>query len=440
MTRHLILGTGVAGVAALQAIRAADPQAEITLLGDDPHAYYSRPGLAYYLTGELTDRQLFPFSRQDYRDLRFRYLRGQAVRLDVAAHRVELAGGGLIEYDRLLLATGARAVPLPIPGADLQGVCKLDDLEDARRIVALARHARSAVVIGGGITALELVEGLAARKVRVTYLLRGDYYWSGVLDQTEATLVAERLEAEGVTLLRQAEVAGLVGHRGRVAGVRLKDGRQIGCDLVAYAIGVQPRVDLARQAGLQIERGVLVDEFLRTSAPDVFAAGDVAQVYDPSTGRAVLDTLWSQARAQGHTAGLNMAGHPTAHRRRVPFNVTRLAGLPTTIIGTVGVRGGEDLLGIVRGDSETWRHLPDAIVASSRHEVNRLRLMVGRERLLGAVVMGAQELSAPLQDLIGAQVDITPIRERLLAPGAPLGDLILELWDRWRSSHAAQES
>ena len=437
MTRYLLLGTGVAGISALQTIRALDPQGEITLLGDDPHGYYSRPGLAYFLTGEIGDRQLFPFSKADYRSLRFRYLRGLAVRLDPAAHRVELTGGGVVEYDRLLLAPGARAVPLPVPGADLQGVVKLDDMDDARRILALARRGRTAVVIGGGITALELVEGLIARRMRVIYLLRGDRYWPNVLDEEESRIVTERLRQEGVTLVTQAEAAEVLGRRGRVAGVRLKDGRQIGCDLLAYAIGVQPRVALARQAGLRVDRGILVDEFLRTSAPDVFAAGDAAQVYDPSLGRALLDTLWSQARAQGSAAGRNLAGQERAYARAVPFNVTRLAGLVTTIIGTVGTGRDEELIGIARGDSETWRHRPDAIVAASHQDVNRLRLMVGEQRLQGAVVMGAQELSAPLQDLVAAGADIGSTRERLLAPGAPLGDLVLECWTEWRRAHAA---
>jgi len=437
MTRHLILGTGVAGLSALQTIRAADPQAEITLLGDDPHGYYSRPGLAYFLTGELNQSSLFPFSQDDYRGMRFRYLRGLAVRLDTAGHRIELSNGGAVAYDRLLLALGARAVPLPVPGADLQGVLKLDDMEDARRILSMARRGRTAVVIGGGITALELVEGLIVRKMKVIYLLRGDRYWSNVLDPAESTIVEQRLAREGVTLVRQAEAAELIGRRGRVAGIRLKDGRQIGCDLIAYAIGVQPRLELARQAGLEVERGILVDEHLRTSATDVFAAGDVAQIHDPATGRSVLDTLWGLARAQGRLAGLNMTGRQSAYRRSVPFNVTRLAGLTTTIIGMVGTGRGEDLIGIARGDSETWRHLPDAIVAASHHDVNRVRLLVGREQLLGAVVMGAQDLSLPLQDLIGAGANTTSIRERLLMPAAQIGDLVLECWTDWRNRHAA---
>jgi NADPH-dependent 2,4-dienoyl-CoA reductase/sulfur reductase-like enzyme len=174
-----------------------------------------------------------------------------------------------------------------------------------------------------------------------------------------------------------------------------------------------------------MERGVLVDEHLQSSAADVYAAGDSAQVYDPLTGKAVSDTLWGIAREQGHAAGLNMAGCLTAYRKPVPFNVTRLAGITVTIIGAVGRGRDADLLTIARGDSETWRHLPDAMVVYEEHEVNRLRLVVGEKTLLGALVMGDQAASHPLQVLIRSQADITPIREQLLNPDAHLLDIII---------------
>jgi NADPH-dependent 2,4-dienoyl-CoA reductase/sulfur reductase-like enzyme len=197
---------------------------------------------------------------------------------------------------------------------------------------------------------------------------------------------------------------------------------------VALAIGVRPRIELARAAGLAVDRGLLVSEYLETSVPDLFAAGDVAQVYDPLSGRAVLDTLWGVAVAQGRAAGMNMAGGAAPYHKSVPFNVTRLAGLTTTIIGTVGRGRDEDLIGIARGDSETWRQLPDAMAVQSDFEVNRVRVLVGGSSLVGAIVMGDQSLSLPLQHLITHQVDATPIRDRLLREGARVGEVISQFW------------
>jgi NADPH-dependent 2,4-dienoyl-CoA reductase/sulfur reductase-like enzyme len=178
----------------------------------------------------------------------------------------------------------------------------------------------------------------------------------------------------------------------------------------------------------------MVDEYLRTSAEDVFAAGDVAQVYDPFTGRTILDSLWGPAREQGRRAGLNMTGESAPYLKTMAFNVTRLAGLTTTIIGAVGGREvDEDIAGIVRGDSEAWRQIPDAIAAQSDFDVNRIRLMIGENTLEGAVIMGDQTLSQPVHHIISHRMDITPIRDALLEAGAPISDILTDFWVKKRA-------
>ncbi|MBK9007644.1 MAG: NAD(P)/FAD-dependent oxidoreductase [Anaerolineae bacterium] len=426
--KYAIVGSGVSGIAAIEAIRSVDRSGEVVMIGDDPHGFYSRPGLAYYLTGELHDKALYPRTSDEYRQMNFRYVKGRVKGVLREARVLELENQTSIPYDRLLIATGAQALPLEMPGANLEGVFKLDHMEDAKRILKHARRGRMAVVIGGGITALELVEGLLARGMNVHYLLRGDRYWSGVLDEHESKIVEARLQVEGVTLHHHAEVIEVMGKKNRAIGARLLDGRTLKCDMVAYAIGIRPRLELARQAGLAVDRGILVNEFMQTNDPYIFAAGDVAQVYDPVVGRSVLDSLWGPARQQGYAAGLNMAGKTSAYVKASPFNVTRLAGLTTTIIGAVGGGHDEDLVGIARGDSETWRSLPDALVAQSGFDVNHLRLMVGEQRLLGAVVMGDQTLSYPLQKIVSERIDISSIREKLLAADARIGDVVVEFW------------
>lgn len=434
--RYVIVGSGVAGIASIEAIRSLDREGEVVMISDDPHGFYSRPGLAYFLTGELHDKALFPFTAAAYRKMNFRYVKGRVQKILREAHVLELEEGTSLSYDKLLLAVGAQAMPLKVAGADLDGVLKLDHLEDAKKILKYARRGRTAVVVGGGITALELVEGFLARGVKVHYLLRGDRYWSNVLDEQESRIVEHRLQEEGVRLHFRSEIVEILGKKGAVNCVRLADGKTLACDMVAYAIGVRPRLELAKQAGLEIDRGILVNEYLQTNDPSIYAAGDVAQVYDPASGQSVLDSLWGPARQQGYAAGLNMAGKRTAYRKAVPFNVTRLAGLTTTIIGMVGSGRDDDLVGIARGDSETWRHLPEAIVAQTGFEVNRLRLLVGERTLLGAVVMGDQKLSFPLEKIISDGMDISPIRERLLAPKARVGDVIADFWLKKNSTQA----
>ena len=204
--------------------------------------------------------------------------------------------------------------------------------------------------------------------------------------------------------------------------------------MVAGAIGIQPRLQLAETAGLKVERGILTDENMQTSQPDIFAAGDVAQTLDLETGRHVLDSLWTPAREQGYVAGLNMAGKKSTYRKSTPFNVTRLGGLTTTIIGAVGAGRDDDVVGISRGDSETWHDMPNAVIAQGGFDVNHLRLMVGARHILGAIVMGDQALSKPLQEMITKKADISPIRQQLLVPNAPVSEIMINFWKSWKTA------
>ena len=198
MPRYVIVGSGAAGFAAAEMIRRADPNGEILLVSEDPFGYYSRPGLAYYLTQELTEDLLYPVHQEYFKSLGVKFIPDRITHLDPDAHHAYLSTGQFLTYDRLLIAVGASAAPLKVPGSNLNGVVKLDSLQDAQQIEKLARRARNAVVVGGGITALELVEGLVARRVNVHYFLRGERYWSNVLDEAESSIVEHRLTEHSV--------------------------------------------------------------------------------------------------------------------------------------------------------------------------------------------------------------------------------------------------
>jgi NAD(P)H-nitrite reductase large subunit len=279
-----------------------------------------------------------------------------------------------------------------------------------------------------------LAEGLAARGMKTHYFLRGNRYWSDVLDEAESEIVQSRLRHEGVVMHLETQIEEALGERGRIKAVRTKAGETIPCDVLGVAIGVRPRIDLARQAGLKVNKGILVDEFLQTSAPDVFAAGDCAEVFDRRTGVAALDVLWPIALAHGQVVGENMAGGRRAYLKEVPFNVTMLTGLRVTIIGAVGGGTNEDLVAITRGESESWRLAPQAWVVSDRSDVNRVRLLIDERRIVGALVMGDQKWSRPLQQMIVARADISSIRPALVSSnGSSLTELD-HFYQRWEAA------
>ena len=414
-TRYVIVGNGAAGASAADAIRTRDADGDIHVIGAEKHGFYSRPGLAYYLTGQLPERALFSRPEKEYTRAGIRTTTGTVRTVHHRSHHVELDDGRMLPYDRLLLSVGAKAVRPDLVGIDLEGVVTLDNLDDARRIVRLARKAKRAVVVGGGITALELAEGLAANRVRVQYLMRGDRYWPSVLDAHESALVEARLQHDGIAIQRNVEVARVLGdRRNRVTAVVTKDGQIIACDILAVAVGIQPRLDLAQQIGLETGRGIFTDEHLETSERDIYAAGDVAEVLDPATGRRSMDCLWSVANSQGRVAGANLAGDSQSYAPRpAPFNVTKIGGITTTIIGSNGSGGRDgDLVALSRADSNAWREQLDGFAVADDCGADQLRLILGDDRILGAVVMGDQSLSRPLLHLIRQRVDIRAVHHQ----------------------------
>ena len=435
MPHYVIVGSGIAGLCAAETLRARDPDhAVITMISEESHDFYSRPGLAYLLRGDVPEKQLFIRTRDDLRALNLKRVHARVEKLSCDDRKLLLNDGQDVDYDRLLLATGALAVPPTFPGGDLAGVVKLDGLDDTRGILRLARRGKPAVVVGGGITALELAEGLNARGMRVHYFLRGDRYWADVLDETESQIVMDRLRHEGVRLHLNTQVKQAVGAGGKVAAVETQAGETVPCRVLAVAIGVRPRVDLARQAGLTVDKGILVNSFLQTSRPEVYAAGDAAQV-----GNTPLDVLWPTALDQGRIAGANMAGANTPYVKSLACNVTMLTGLKVTIIGTVGRKKDstkdKDLVTIARGDSEAWRLLPDAFVLADKDDVNRVRLFIGERKIVGALVMGDQTWSRPLQRLIAAEADISPIRSALLGEGSGGLEHLANFYRQWQGAN-----
>ena len=223
----------------------------------------------------------------------------------------------------------------------------------------------------------------------------------------------------------------MIGRKDRVSAVETQTGDVLPCDLLAVAIGTQPRIEVAQQAGLETGRGIWTDDTFQTSDADIFAAGDAAEVLDPATGKRGLDSLWSVAIEQGGAAGANLSGVVRQYRRPAPFNVTKIGGVTTTLIGAVGTGSREgDLVTIARGDSNAWREQLDAFAVVSDAGANHLRLVLGDDRILGAVVMGDQALSRPLQRLIRERVDISTVRDRLIQGPAEIHRELKALMER----------
>ncbi|MCL4561790.1 MAG: FAD-dependent oxidoreductase [Chloroflexi bacterium] len=439
MRRYIIVGSGVAAMAAAGAIRQQDESGEIVVVGEEAHPFYQRRKLISFLVGEIPEAHLFSAAENEVqpRQLHLRRISHRRVTsLAWREHEIELSTGERLSYDRLLLATGAQSARIDVPGARLSRVLKLDNLNDARTLIRAAKKAHVVVLEGGGISALQLAEGLRSLHLQVHYLLSEDRLLKNVLDRAESQIILQRLAAMGICIHPYSRLAEITGRGGHATGVLTTAGETIACDLVVSAGRVLPRAELARSAGLFTNRGILVDENLQTSAEDVFAAGDVTEIYDPAFGKSLLDTLWWAARAQGTTAGQNMAGQNTPYQKPLSFSHTVLAGLQATIIGATGRGTDANLRGITWGESETWRQLSNAFPVRDDQGDNHLRVTVGQKTLIGAVLLGDQSLAQPLYSLISEQAFLpTALRDRLIRGDISRVRSLLEFWSSWKQQH-----
>lgn len=448
---YLIIGNGAAGLSAAEVIRKRDTKGRVTIISNEPYLFYSRPGIAYVINGQVSPEQIIARSKVFYREHRLNLHFDTVTEIDPHAQHVRLKDGSQIAYDVMLLATGSRAVPPHFPGGDLQGVLTFDTLDDAKKVIGHCRGTRRAVVVGGGITAMELAEGMQRQGAQTHLLQRGARIWPRLFDQRESDIVARQIAHEGIALHFQEEVAEIIGRHGRVAGVRLQSGATIDCQVVGVAIGVRPNLQLVRDLPIAQDKGVLVNEAMQSSIPTLFAAGDVAQVYDRWTDAHHLDVLWPSAINEGRAAGYNMVD--VAHGRQTPryryekgspFNAALLFGLHLTVIGRVGdsasrgeVDDAEEISHMSRGSSRVWTAPFSSHYRSAwdHNGADSLRIVAAGGRIVGALILGNQELADPLRQLIEHSVDLSDREAALLARDASrLPRLVLQAWRDWHEA------
>jgi 3-phenylpropionate/trans-cinnamate dioxygenase ferredoxin reductase subunit len=313
----IIVGGGLAGAIAAQTLREEGFDGRITLLGDEPHRPYERPPLSKdYLQGEADRDSIFALPEPWYADHAVELRLGTAVTsLDPAARTVTTASGEQLRYDKLLLTTGSTPRRLSVAGADLNGVHCLRTVDDSERIKAGFAQAHRVAIIGAGWIGLETAAAARNAELDVTLLEHAELPLLRALGPEAAPVFADLHRDHGVDLRSQVAVAEVTGRDGAVTGVLLSDGSQIDADMVLVGVGITPNTQLAAEAGLRVDNGILVDEHLRTSDVSVFAAGDVANAYNPRLDRHLRVEHWANARRQGATAGKAMLGQDAVDAR-----------------------------------------------------------------------------------------------------------------------------
>lgn len=410
--RYIIIGDGAAGTTAAQSLRATDKSATIAILSDDPHAAYFRAALTNYLLGELREEQIWAVPPSFYDEHAIHRALVRVAQVDTKRNLLWLAQGGRpIGYDALVLAAGSRARPPTFEGAWLPGIMTMRTLQDVHRVMDLIqlKGLKTAVVIGGGPLALEWAHGLAHRGVNVMIVVREQKFLPGAIDGVASDLLLARLRHAGVQVRMGDEVvAAAPGPQGRVAGVMLKSGERVACELVCAAIGVICNSEfLGAESGINLAKngGIEVDDQMRTSVPNVYAAGDVAA----HNGK--LLQLWEPARMQARVVASTIQGRGERWTPGVHYLATRLYDLDCASIGEVAVtpQGAEELVDFPQ---RTGR-------------ISYRKLCIKDGRLVGALMFGEKEARVRrwgrgLKRLIDTKADISKIKGELLDPAFDL--------------------
>ncbi len=329
---YLILGAGVAGTTAAETIRGRDAGGSIMLVGDEPHPLYSRVLMPHFVRGRVPEAGLFLKKPAWYAEKTIEYASGvAALKIDSEAKRVILSDGREVGYGKLLIATGGKPRRLDCPGAAEAGVLQLQTVDDAR--VLAAANAGPALVIGGGFIAMEFALSFAHKGIATTVATRGGGFWARLMGDASRTMIAEALARHGVALRVGSELESLAREHGRVRA-RFKDGANIHCAVVAAGIGIDPNLGFLKGSGIAVNLGVVTDEYLAASAPDVYAAGDVAEFFDLSAGGRHVLGNWANALFHGKTVGATMAGEKTAYSSLTSYSINCFE-LPIAFLGTV---------------------------------------------------------------------------------------------------------
>ncbi len=307
--KYIIMGGGLAGSSAAQGIREIDQEGSVLLIGSEPHLPYDRPPLTKKLwSGKKKVDEIFLHSREFYEQNKVVTALGTtATKLDPRGKTVLDDKGNVYRYDKMLLATGGSPRLLPVPGGDLAGIYYYRYLDDYLRMKEEATAGKSAVIIGGGFIGSEIAAGLAINNVKVVMLFPDLYLAGRVFPESLGMALQKKYRDRGITIMNGEKPASFAKRNGRFV-TRTESGKEIESDIVIVGIGIALSLSLARNAGLQTADGVIVDEYLQASLPDVYAAGDIAYFPYRALGKQTHVEHWDNALTQGKQAGRNMAG------------------------------------------------------------------------------------------------------------------------------------
>jgi NADPH-dependent 2,4-dienoyl-CoA reductase/sulfur reductase-like enzyme len=396
--QHIIIGAGPAGVIAAETLRKADPDADISIIGDEPEPPYSRMAIPYYLMENIGEAGTYLRDPdQHFKSQNIEVVQQRVDKIDASVKQVSLADGSTRGYDKLLIATGSHPISPPIPGLDLPQVHSCWTLEDARNIIKLAQPGSNVVLIGAGFIGCIILEALVKRGIKLAVVEAGNRMVPRMLDENAGGLLESWCKKEGIDVHSSCTVDGIAAAADDQVEVSLSDGDKLSAALVITATGVKANIDLLEGTGIETDQGILVNRCMQSSNADIYAAGDVAQGVDFSTGNQEVQAIQPTATDHGRIAALNMAGQGSEHHGTLNMNILDTVGLISCSFGLwMGVEGGES--------SQLY----------NAEEYQYINLQFDGDHLVGASAVGKTQHIGVLRGLIESKIHLGKWKQRLL--------------------------
>ena len=332
----IIIGNGITGITCARNIRKINSDATITVISEESKHFYSRTALMYMYMGHMKYENTKPYEDWFWSKNRINLIQATVNHLDTVNKSLQLDDSRILNYDKLVLATGSIPNNFGFPGEDLNGVQALYNLQDLEKMEKNTSNISAAVIVGGGLIGIEMAEMLHSRNISVTMLIRENAYWANALPQEEAQLIGNHLHKHGITLKFNTELKEIrTIDQVNVHSIVTKQEETIDCQFLGITTGVKPNIKFLKNSSIEIEKGILVNEFLETNIPDIFAAGDCAQFRYVKTGEAPIEQLWYTGKMQGETLANTICGNKTTYDRGIWFNSAKFFDLEFQTYGKI---------------------------------------------------------------------------------------------------------
>lgn len=373
INKYVIIGGGPAGATAALEIRKFDIKGEIILISDEDYQFYKRSKIINIISASCSEDDLFLKGKKVYDENNIKFINNHVEKVISEKQQIILKNGAAIHYDYLLIASGGSPIMLPWKGVDLEGIHTLYNLDDAKRVAEQVCNAERAVIVGGGAIAMKTIKNFKKIGLDISIIEKTSHLWPIGFDRKVARIVEKKIKENGIHIYLEEEVVEFKGENKKLSSVVLKSGREIPTDIAVITIGMKPNIDFLIDSGVKVEKGIFVDSYMRTNIPNIYAAGDVAQIYDPLYNMPILHPTWGNAKKQGKIAAKNMTGSNVQYAGTIPVQSINIFGFKAIAVGITHSKKNYDEISWVSFEKELCR-----------------KFILKDDHLVGALILGKE--------------------------------------------------